>query len=274
MGRMEEWTEGLRYESLRQAADTFFGARKAVERDRALLMEWAQKVHGVSRKLETWTAALSCVLGGAANTRALLERLGASLPEERLYELQACLMQFPRPHSFTRQGLYCKIVWAVFEHWADTLHEYHHGRPYPDPSFPGRILHTPGYQQVLSLCAELNARIEHTNTAYRPSESLEFARRLDPVAQEKSSILGCGAELCSLDASLALPLVDLASLGLLPWPPPPAEDVARTAVKEVCQRIYREQREIAESVLESAFWGTDKHVCHITKKAAGAPPQD
>jgi len=273
MGRMEEWAEGLRYESLRQAADTFFGARKAVERDRALLMDWAQKVHRISQKLETWTAALNCVLGGEANTRALLERLGVRLPEARLYEVQACLVQFSRPHSFTRQGLYCKIVWAVYEHWADTLREYHHGRPYPDPSLPGRVLHTPGYQQVLSLCAELNARIEHINAAYRPSESLEFARRLDPAAQDKASILGCGAELCSLDASLALPLVDPASLGLLPWPQPPAEEAARRAVKELCQRIYREQREVAESVLESAFRGADKHVCHIGNTAE-APQHD
>jgi hypothetical protein len=233
MGRMEEWAEGLRYESLRQAADTFFGARKAVERDRALLTQWAHKLHAVSRRLETWTAALNCVLGTPENSRMLLQRLGMALPEERLYELQACLVQVARPRSFTRQGLYCKIVWAVYEHWADALEEYHHGRPYTDPTLPGRKLHTPGYQQVVSLCAELNARIEHTNTAYRPSESLEFVRRLDPAAQDKASVLGCGTELCSLDASLALPLVDLTSFGLVPWPQPPAEEVARRAVKAV-----------------------------------------
>lgn len=272
MDRMEEWAESLRYESLRQAADTFFGARKAVERERAVLLDWAEKVRQVGRKVETWTAALHCVLGSEANLRLLLGRLGLVLPEERFYAAQACLVHVARPRSFTRQGLYCKIVWSVYAHWADALHEYHHGRPYQDPALPGRALRTPGYQQTLELCAALNERIQHTNAAHRPSESLEFARRLDPAGQSMASLLGCGTELCSLDESLALPAVDPASLGLPAWPEPPEEARARAVVHEVCGRIFREQRELVEGVLAALCRGADKGLCVVegsTSAAAG-----
>ncbi len=263
MGRMEEWAESLRYESLRQAADTFFGARRAVERDQAVLRQWAEHLQALSRRAETWIAALHCVLGGADNLRLLLDALGMQLPEARLYEAHSCLLHIARPHSFTREGLYCKIVWSVYAHWADILHEYHHGRPLQDSSVPGGTRWTPNYQQVLEFCARLNERIEHTNTSYRPSESLEFARRLDPYGQEMASLLGCGTEVCSLDVSLALPLVDPNSLGLLPWPDSPDEAVARRMVKAVCRRIFREQRQVAEAVLAAACRGEDKNLCVI-----------
>ena len=263
MGRMDEWAEGLRIEALKQAADTFFGARRAVDQDRDVLLTWANELRRISQKATTWTAALNCVLGGEDNSRMLFRALGIPLPDDGMYRLQACMVQFSRPRSFTRQGLYCKIVWSVYEHLADLLYEYHHGRPVHDPKFPGQVLHTPSYGQVMDFCTQLNQRIHDTNVCHIPSETLGFVRRLDPIAQDQASLLGGEADLCSLDKALALSPVDPKSLGLLPWPEPPAMEEARKKVREVCSHIFQHQRQVAEEVLRSTLHAHDKQLCIV-----------
>ena len=81
MGIMDEWGDALVRETLREAADVFFGARKEVEEEIALFQSRAAELRVRAEKIRLWTGGLFFLLGPTGSS-GLPEGLRAGLTAE------------------------------------------------------------------------------------------------------------------------------------------------------------------------------------------------
>lgn len=265
MGLLDEWGNALVEEGLREAADTFFGARTALDEEIAFFESRAAKLGRRAEEIRSWFAGLNCLLGSESNTRLLFDSLGVTLDDPALYTLQACSLQFRRPRSFTRKGLFAKTVWEIYEPLARLIESYMHGTPYTDPLHPGRVMISVNHDQLRKLCDEINARIQEVNESNRPSESLAFAKRMDQTQVHKESVTGGGGQTWTLDQDLAyVPLV-FENYALPAYPDLPLDSASRSVLEECCAKIFTRQREHVDAILDEVFDPEDKTVCILDR---------
>jgi hypothetical protein len=266
MGLMDEWGDALVEEGLREAADTFFGARRALEEDVVYLEDRAAKLRVQAEEIRAWFGGLNCLLGSEANSRSLFEAVGVRLPDPDYYTQTVCSLQFRRPHSFTRKGLFFKTLWEVYRSLAGKIESYMHGSPYTDPLHPGRVMVTLHLEQVRRHCDDINRRIRTVNESNRPSESLAFAKRLDQGQVRKESITGGGGQAWTLDQDMAFKSLNFESFNLPVFPDLPVDAKARSAVEACCGRIFSNQRLQVDAVLDDILDPTDKTMCVLERR--------
>lgn len=265
MGVMDQWADALVEEGLREAADTFFGARKDLEEEIAFFEKRVLKLRTMAEEIRGWFAGLNCLLGSEANSRDLFHSLGIELQDTVLYRHQVCSLQFRRPRSFTRKGLFAKTVWEVYEPLARVIEAYMHGAPYTDPLQPGRVLISLHYGQVRKHCADINERILRLNDSNRPSESLAFAKRMDQGLMQMEALTGGGGQTWNLDRELAFAQLDFESYALPIFPDLSVDSKARSTLEECCARIFSRQRSHVDAVLDEVFDPADKKYCVLDR---------
>lgn len=265
MGLMDEWGDALVEEGLREAADTFFGARKSLDNEIALFETRVAKLKEQGAEIRVWFAGLNCVLGGESNMHALFQALRVELGDPLLYSHHACSLQFRRPRSFTRKGLFAKTVWEVYEPLARMIETYMHGAPYTDPLHPGRILVSLNYTQVQRHGLDINERILRVNESNRPSESLAFAKRMDQGLVQKESITGGGGQAWALDQDMAFAPLDFDAYLVPVFPDLPVDSGARDRVEACCTDIFRRERKHVDAILDEVFSPDDKKFCILDR---------
>ncbi|MGE4440633.1 MAG: hypothetical protein AB7D27_03995 [Desulfomicrobium sp.] len=265
MGLLDEWGNALVEEGLREAADTFFGARTALDEQIATFESRAAKLGRRAEEIRSWFAGLNCLLGSESNTRLLFDSLGVILDDPALYTFQACSLQFRRPRSFTRKGLFAKTVWEIYEPLARLIESYMHGTPYTDPLHPGRVMISVNHDQLRRHCDEINARIQEVNESNRPSESLAFAKRMDQTQVHKESVTGGGGQTWTLDQDLAYPPLVFENYALPSFPDLPLDSASRSVLEECCAKIFARQREHVDAILDEVFDPDDKTICVLDR---------
>jgi len=265
MGLLDEWGDALVEEGLKEAADTFFGVRKALDDEIAWFEEQAAKLRGGAAEIRSWFAGLNCLLGSEAASRMLFDSLGVTLDDPSLYARQVCSLQFRRPRSFTRKGLFAKTVWEVYEPLARFIEAYMHGAPFADPLQPGRVLITVNHDHLRKRCAEINARIRGVNESNRPSESLGFAKKMDQMQVQKESITGGGGQTWTLDRDMSFPPLDFDTYDLPAFPDLPVDGRAQDKLRACCNTIFATRRDHVEDVLGEVFSPEDKRFCVLSR---------
>ena len=265
MGLLEEWGDALVEEGLREAADTFFGARKALDDDIAYFEGQAARLRERGEEIRSWFGGLNCLLGADEGSRRLFDALGVTLEDESLYTLQVCSLQFRRPRSFTRKGLFAKTVWEVYEPLARLIEAYMHGVPYTESGQPGRVMISVNRNHLHKLCDKINEHIRVVNESNRPSESLAFAKKMDQQLMQKEAITGGGGEIWSLDSDMAFKPLDFDSYDLPPYPDLPLDSAAQAKLKDCCNSIFESRREHVDEVMDEVFSPEDKRLCILTR---------
>lgn len=265
MGVLDEWGNALVEEGLREAADTFFGARTALDEEIAFFESQAARLVPQAEEIRSWFAGLNCLLGSEPSTRLFFDSLGVTLDEPSLYSLQTCSLQFRRPRSFTRKGLFAKTVWEIYEPLARLIEAYMHGTPYTDPLHPGRVMITVNQNQLRRLCERINERVTAVNEANRPSESLGFAKRMDQTQMLKESVTGGGGQTWTLDQDMAYAPIDFKDYDLPAFPDLPLDSKARAALEECCAKIFTRQRGHVDAILDEVFDPKDKTICVLDR---------
>ncbi|GAB1410645.1 hypothetical protein MASR1M90_17990 [Desulfovibrionales bacterium] len=266
MGLLDEWGDALVEEGLREAADTFFGARKALEDDIALFQDRVGLLKKKSAEIENWRAGLHCLFGAVHEVRELLSALGVPSTAELHPCSPACHICFTWPRSLTRKASFAKTVWIVYARLAELISDYTHGTYSPDPTTPGRMLLSVNLTQIHRTCAQLNERIATLNKSNRPSESLGFARRMDQARVAKERIAGGGGETWRLDADLSFPLLDCTALDLPVYSDLPVDSAARETLDRVSRAFYVRHREEANAVLAELHNSRTNRMCTLLRQ--------
>lgn len=246
MGIMEEWGDALVQETLREAADMFFGVRREAEDEIALFLSRVADLRLQAEKIHPWRAALSALLGPAGSSE-FADMLSAPMPVSTVSE--EARPPLLRLRGFTRKGLFVKTAWHIYTVLSGMIDTYMHGAPCTDPSRPGHTLTTIHYEQLQRHCAALNERIARVNESNRPSESLAFAKRMDQNLMQKESITGGGEGSTSLDGELAFSAVDFDACGLPFFPDLPTDGAAKKRFRNLCATIFTRDPSRAKDAL-------------------------
>ena len=265
MGLLDEWGDALVEEGLREAADTFFGARTALEDEIAFFESQVARLKVQVEDISSWFAGLNCLLGSESGTRLLFDSLGVTLDDPALYTHQVCSLQFRRPRSFTRKGLFAKTVWEIYEPLARMIESYMHGSPYTDSLHPGRVMITVNHDHLRKLCDEINTRIKSVNESNRPSESLAFAKRMDQTQVFKESVTGGGGQAWTLDRDLAYAPMVFEDFGLPAFPDLPLDSKSRAVLEECCAKIFSTRRDHVDAILDEVIDPQDKTICVLDR---------
>jgi hypothetical protein len=251
MDRHKTLADALESEVLTEMAETFFGARKALE---DLLEDFQLHVEDIrAREAQVFSRIfyLRSLLLGPEGEAALFAALGTG-----------SLFPVSKDHSGSRTwhpsslpfALFpgTRFVKAVLQAYAEVCHAcevYRVGEYEDDPDNRRRKRLAPNYQQLERLCAHLNQRIEKLNTEMTPSSVLQFARSISSPEQPGQGALetSLGAE--SLDKGLMFQKIDFKALGLWRAPALPPVEASEKTISRFCASYYEQHGPQIKKVL-------------------------
>lgn len=246
----EEMVSALRDEVLSEMAETFFAARKSVDEEVELFRSREEELRRAGQRALCLAELLSDLLAGKDTAARLWRELG--VPEKAMTpaeNVDFCPYR-DMPFAWTRRGRYEKLLLDVYGDAWRAFDVYNNGEVMPVPGRAGRVRRL-GYRRYRRWAAEINQQVERVNSAHAPSCVLAMARSFDVEGQEKLRVAGAGMNgyACSLDASLALELLDetVPSLPELPELPPPSE--AAPVLRALAREVWRERAPQVEAVM-------------------------
>lgn len=250
---LEKLSEGLILETLTEAAQTFFGIRRDLEREIELYRDAARRLAGVERVMLRKAGALHYLLLEGEAARDFYSAIGA--PPSHLPDMaDPDKGGLRKSWAITGAGRFGKLLLRAYEALHQAADEYTHGRYYNDPRGSGRKLVTVHFTQLRSWCKRLNQRIEAVNAQNLPSATLGFVQGLDPSTLDRARITGGSTfgPSCSLDQELAFPAIECVAMIYVAAPELPAPEAARRAILDFAAGLYKARRERIDQLL--AAW--------------------
>lgn len=251
-------TEDLAQEALAEAADNFFGRRKALDDEKDLFeANLADLVRLRSTVLDRAATLHRLLLSGnapafyaalGAEPGPLLEGAAAATPLEG----KAREWVMPKAWAWTGEGEYEKLTITAYAAVQDRLDEFLHGRVYVD-SKTGRKRISVSLDALAAWCARINARVDKLNSSMPASTTLSFAKGLNPARMEQERLMDAPVEglAAGLDRDLALLGVDCARVADLALPELPRPEAVRQAIVRFCHGIYARQRDAVHAIVEA-----------------------
>jgi len=250
---LEKFSEGLVLETLTEAAQTFFGARRDLEHEIEVYQEAVRRLSGVERIMLRKAGALHYLLLEGEAVRGFYTAIGA--PPSHLPDMaEPDKSGLRKSWAVTGAGRYGKLLFRAYEALFQAADEYANGRYYTDPRGSGRKLLTIHFLQMRDWCQRLNRRIAEINANNLPSATLSFVQGLDPSSLDKARVTGGSTfgPYCSLDKDLAFPPIECVAMTYVAAPelPPPA--TAKKAVLAFAAGLYAAHRARLDRLL--AAW--------------------
>jgi len=227
MGKnFDDYANGLKDEVVAEMAETFFGARRELEKSIESWNALADRLRGNVTTLAERATCLGFLLFDETGEEGFYRMLGVepALFTELAGKAQAaCIAKMHIPFGFTRVGRYIKLVERTYEIFRKELDDYLHGSWSDDPGRPGRKVLSPNLTTIKESAAWINEQVDKVNSWQNPSCALRAIRRLDPEEVERREVAGATLQdqNCGLDQSMAFAPVDPAAAELpdLPFLP-------------------------------------------------------
>jgi hypothetical protein len=282
MTKQTNLTSLLQDEVMSEMADSFFGARRAIDDEIDLFEAREADVALAGQRALCCCALLYSLLQGEKGAQAFFDMLPVDVAPSGLHDkvrgVRPCL--FVRlPWGLTRKrrfaGLLCQVYWHVQDAFDRYLNGSGYTRSYPVQAYApaaettgkeptgsssfsamtgtmGTIQsRTVGWKRYTAWCDEINARIEEVNRNQSPSQVLGMARSMDVamLSQERVSGTGVDGLVPSMDKSLCLRPVacHLAGVGPLPALPPLGE--VEPGIREFAMRFYEQEKDAVDKTI-------------------------
>ena len=251
-------TEDLAQEALAEAADNFFGRRKALDDEKDMFEANLADLARLRQSVLDRTATLHRLLlpGNAPAFYAtlgvdpgpLLEAAAAATPLGG----KAREWVMPKTWAWTGEGEYEKLAITAYAAVQDRMDEFLHGRVYVD-SKSGRKGISVSLEALSAWCDRLNARITGLNRSMPASATLGFAKGLSPQQVEQERLVDAPVDGLAqgLDQDLAISGVDCGRVAALALPELPRPDAVRQAVARFCAELYARDRDQVRAVMDA-----------------------
>ena len=251
------YAESLEEEVLSELAESFFGARKALDDKIDRLYELAGELRAREAGVLGKLSFLSYVLCWGE----LSEAFWTALDVESADEMRCVGDMRPQDWGEKRRALtgrarWTKYVAAAYGAASDAVREYLLGGVYVAPpeqadSGPGRKKLSVHYRQLVAMHAHVNAEIARVNKDLTPSGTLGYVKQFDVERTEKEKITGGGCGLgAGLDAGLCFRPVDFASLRLRAFSELPPLDKASGTIHDFCKARFDDHRAELTAIMD------------------------
>ncbi|MFW5730053.1 MAG: hypothetical protein ACOCV7_00250 [Desulfonatronovibrionaceae bacterium] len=249
MDRLGYFSNDLVDETLKEAADTFFGKRKALEQKLDLYDEWVQELKQKSALVAQTAAGLNFLFQDEEMRQGFWKEAG--LKHSPYPDIAPDTPDNLEPvRAMTGKSRFQKTVFFLYERLHELAHDYNYGQYLDHPQVKGKKVLTPNLQHLRKWAAELNREIDAINTSSRPSEVLGFARRMDVGETCKRESVGSGLEY-NYDQQLCYQHVDPDRPELPEYPVPETDKEHKHKLMDFCAQVYRTDKEKIHKLLKS-----------------------
>ncbi|NJB67614.1 hypothetical protein GGQ74_001254 [Desulfobaculum xiamenense] len=254
MGReFDELADGLVQETLVEAANTFFGARKNLDEEIEAYRKAADDFAAVEAVVLRKAGALNYLLLEGRAVADFYTAIGVSAPH---------LVDMPDPAVrdtddlepllvLTTRGRYVGLVLNAYSALASEVEAYLHGRYYNASDGSGRKLITPNYSHLHKWCGRLNEKIRDVNENHSPSGTLCFVKGLDASLLERQRLSGATFDnYCQeLDEELKFKPVECLGMNYIHPPDLPELRAVKRAVTAFARSLYAAHRDEVKRLL-------------------------
>ncbi len=249
MKNMDKFAENLMDETLKEAADTFFGKRKELEDDLEFLQQQAGELQKQAKGIEGIVSRLNYVLGRGKAAQEFWSSLDSS-----------ALADFPAdwehdvalPRAWTGKGRFLGLVRSLYMQLAERIDAYTHGRYVEDQEVKGKKQLTTNLKSVTDFAESINAAIRDINACNRPDDVMAFARSMDVEGSQKKKFAG-GDLSYDFDQDLCFKELNMEDLGLARYPELPTDKKARQKLDEVSKAVYSKHKTEINEVLDDIY---------------------
>lgn len=247
MSKVGFFTGDLVDETLKEAADTFFGKRKKIDEELNLFEVQVKKVQGIAEKIKVNLNRLNYLLIDAAGRELFWKELDLS---ESIYPTIKGKWQKngELPSAFTLKGKYLKSVRFLYENLRQSVDDYLHGHYIEHPEVKGKKIMTPNLSNLKKWADEINELIDEVNCSNNPDDVLAFTRRMDVDQSSKRESVGSGLEYNYQD-DLCFKPIEFSTLGLTEYPDLSGNKETYSRVKKASLLIFNDKKEIIKKAI-------------------------
>ncbi len=253
MKGIDDLADSLTTEILVEMADSFFGARKAIDEEKERFEIQASAVKAIGEATLGRLVLLHGLLLDEEHVRDFYLSLGVT-PDNylRLVRDTSDTMKISIPFALTRKKRYAKLLIKAYGEAAGAVRGYLHGEYYNDPKVPGRKRLTPSFELLSAWAEKINASVKKVNENHSPSSVLSFSKSLNGAQVRHESISEATIDGYSntLDKSLAIHPLDFQAYGLKEFPELPPLESAGDQVVNFARRLYKQHEERINALLE------------------------
>ncbi len=236
MKKVDQFLDSLTDETLKEAADTFFGKRKELEDEKEFLRGQAEKLKLQAESIDALLSRLNYVLARGKAAEKFWSDLGHEPLADHSLEWKNDVVV---PRAWTRKGRFLALASKLYIQAAEKIKVYLRGRYVDDPEIKGKKRLTVNLFTLKDQISRLNKSIQEVNVCNSPDEVMAFARRLEVEGNHKKKFTG--SELVyDYNQDLCLTELDPADLGLKEYPELPTDKEAMRRVDQTLRKIYSE----------------------------------
>ena len=249
MKYMDKFAENLMDETLKEAADTFFGKRKELEEDLEFLRQQAGELQKQAKGIEGLVSRLNYVLGRGEAA----QEFWTSLDSSALADYAANWEQdVALPRAWTSKGRFLGLVRSLYMQLAERIDVYTHGRYVEVQEEKGKKKLTTNLKSVTDFAESINAAIRELNACNRPDDVMAFARSMDVEGSQKKKFAGSDLSY-DFDQDLCFTEFSMDDLGLAKYPELPADEKARQKLAKVSKAVYSGHKKKINEVLDEIY---------------------
>ncbi|ACV68572.1 hypothetical protein [Desulfohalobium retbaense] len=244
--------DSLAEETLKEAADSFFGQRRSIENALQEYQAKVEQLREIQKEVFRSQATLYFLLrsGNPPTVRGFYTSIGVDpdavpIPPENTPPDLGCLRV---PWGIRTKSRYGALVRETYAEVVQTAHAYMYGRYYNDPENPRCKRVTVHYKQLERMCREITAKIEQANQFNTPSQALQFSKQLNVEQTEKESLAGIPLQY-NLDEDMAFVAPDFTCARLDAYPDFPKAKEVDSHIKSYAAELYAQAPKEIETII-------------------------
>lgn len=249
MSKLDYLSEEMVEETLKEAADTFFGKRKQVDQELEFLNQQAEELRKKGELIKENASRLNYLLPDEDSINFFWTQLG--LKDSVYPSIQGeCTERMSVPWAMTLKGKYQKVLLSMYDDLKTLVKDYLHGRYVDHPEIKGKKVITPNLSNLKKRAEYINKNIEQINRWNKPDDVLAFSRRMNIDESSKRESIGSGLEY-DFDHDLCLSPFDFSSLELTEYPELPGGKKDYYKIADITMSIFKEKKEQVRTILDN-----------------------
>ncbi|MDI6790741.1 MAG: hypothetical protein QME44_08645 [Thermodesulfobacteriota bacterium] len=230
----DDISAALLYQIKKEIAENYFGARKAIEEEKAALKEHIQAHRDTIGKM---VYEDFCRIYQLLRTEDLVEEFWGivGLEAKPFYDrylqetgdIKSCLLTPVKVHGLTEAGRYKNLLLDCYKRLLDDLKRYR-----------------AGYYDLMEECLIINEEIKQLTASYNLNEILTFVRSIEDVGSV-AGVLGetiVPTQREDLEKKLALSKLNCPGENIIEIPPLPGLSQVKTKLKHLAEKAYQNRK--------------------------------
>ena len=246
MSKINKLADGIIEDTLKEAADTFFGRRRDIEHEVNLFEQKVKELRPLARKIEQTVQSLNFLLLEGREVENFWNYLNIEFP---LDTVSVWKLDVTVPFGLTVKSRYTKLLVYVYTTLSKLIEEYSHGKEVKDTEIKGRKLITVNYNFLQKWVAEINEKIDDINYYHKPSDVLQFAKKMHVAEMEKEMIAGAPMKY-TIDKELHMDKMNFSDYKLIKYPDLPCDNKTIKQIKQFAHDTVKKNEQEIKIIIQ------------------------